>query len=589
MPRKNSNQVGERLSKVTALLAHPLFNTDNENHPYRNILRSFQIELRLLQAGLTDDNPSNIKALNNWCSNKHSIERLNKLAIILDSLSPVESNSQQYPSKNLKDRWAILNNKKDEPTVERNSVNLLIMELLVKQPYTPQQLKLFCLESLDTINPEGKKGSKALKLVKSGGYHAVYVVSELAMPVGKIIKEGMKASVSATKTGVQATSALTGLAPYVPMLGASLTAFYALYDFTKGAVNKMGFSDQAQRGVMLGLATSALALTVAFPGLALAFTAGMIGAGAYMSYMKPYLELTSKEKTLHQQLDELKQREEHIKNNKQDLILTEVEKSALLTELTVHYGKNNTVSLEELSYARELIKSGDLARVSNNYTISSALGNRCVRDVMSTQSEKEVAELNKNVEQVNLQKTKMRQLGINSLFTILGASLIAVPIPPVIIAGIVILTASTVVGLVIKYQNPIKSFFSNIKDKILDGFIKSPDEMDENNHNHRMNENVEVKGDIPMRPLDTGRVTRPEQLFGGQDAAKTQIPTDQARSIAKSKLLQQQDPRSVSKILSEEAITVSRSLKAALPSKKETEKQGDENPQLGHVSPRKGA
>lgn len=586
MPKKMAELVSARLNDVNALLNHPLLQADNSNHPYRNIIRSIRMELRLLQAGLTDDNPAHKKMLANWCAVKSTTNRLNTFAEILDGLAPVTAVVEHPQSLELRNRWGDLSRKTDDFELQNSHVDELIMDYFVKQPYNAKQIKLFGLDSLDTINPEGKKGSKSLKLVKEGGYHTVYVVSELAVPVGTIIKEGLNASSSPAQSWAQAASALSSIAPYVPIIGASLTAASTLYDFTKSMVSRTGYSDRAQRAIMVGLSITALALTAVFPGAALAFTAAMIAAGAYMSYVKPYLELRTQEKSLVNALEGLQEREEHIANNKHDLVLTEVEKSALLSELTIHYSRNTELSLEDMSYARELIKSGDVAAVSNNYTLKNALGNRSVRDVMVGQCKQEQTDLSHNIEQVKVQKKRMGLQSINAIFTVLGASMIAVPIPPVMVAGIVILTVSTVVGLAIRYQDPIKKLFSRITGL----FAKSADSADENKPSPGMGPSLTAEAEVPMPSLDMASAIVSESSVREQATARAQMPTVEAakqnRDVAKPLSIQQQDPKTISKMLSEEAIAASRSLKAALPRHPEKVEQRDEEQSLGHSTPR---
>lgn len=560
MPKDAEVLISSKLAEVINLLNHPLIQSDNNKHSYKNIINFINMELRLLQAGLTDDNETNKQILLNWCANANSGERLANLRAVLDGLLPVTAPLDPASRNAKKGRWDYLR----EPLLTQNArVDDAIKEYLTNTRYSQKHIKLFGLDALDTICPDGIQGSRHLKLIKEGGYHAVYVVSELATPVGQLIKKGMNAGASsAAQVATNASTGFSSVAASVPIVGASITVAVATYELIKSVLKKRGYSDTAQRAVVVGMGAAAVALTILFPPYALGTSACMVGAGIYTSYIKPYFELRGQEKTLIAALDTLSMREQLISTKGLGLECNTGEKNTLVRQLTMYFAKHDALSLESMSTARELIQSGDLAAISNNLVIKEALGNKTVREVLLAHCKEEQNHVNKELAGVREQKARMAAQSINGLFTVLGACMIAVPIPPVQIAGAVILLTSSLVSLGVKYKDTIKGFFNSVKDKVIPVFNKSADT--KTNDNPSPSEQLKA-GEVPLREFNSQKPIPPQVAPSPETLFPKKTAQVDYRQAPKAESQHHHEKRSRCKVLSEEAVAASRALKSTLP------------------------
>ena len=137
-----------------------------------------------------------------------------------------------------------------------------------------------------------------------------------------------------------------------------------------------------------------------------------------------------------------------------------------------YFIENKQTNLAELKAAKNLIWQGDLSKINRDPMIKQALNlfSDCNAEKY-LQQHHQTTQSNIKQEIVDLTKNKNTKLAqsINDGFSVAGAVMLAIPIPPVMIAGAAILLASSVAGIVIKFREPIANAFKNLL-----GLNKSP-------------------------------------------------------------------------------------------------------------------
>jgi hypothetical protein len=478
------------LKQAGLLLDHQAFANKSVHDKYPDVLAEIQEELRTLQAGLTEVDPCEVSKVAQYSSDKHTVKRLSNITSLLTTLLEVCNNADAL-------KQAVQPKHKKWDTYATSSQHNLVLEMHIhhlrtSSRYTKDFINFLGLESLiqrqNKIDAKLKAAIKAKELLENTANTAGKIDSLVSTTKAAIVS-GDHAAVAAAAAANTAGTAVSQAAPILksllqamPLVGSIMSAISAITQTGQSYLKKKGFSDTAIKATTAAVAIAAVGLTIAFPAAAAIIAVITVSASVFSNYIKPYFDAKKQIEASEIKLVELQNREKNLDDPY--LKLHQSEKSALSQQLAKYYAKNPHISLELLTSAKQAINDGNLLNISANPLIQKSLGlppDQKMNDFLKQHNANEQKDMTRLIEKLTGKKKSMAAQTINGGFTIAGAIMICIPVPPVQIAGAALLVASSIAGVCIEYRkeiwdkckklgNGIKAFFGVGKesDKTLD-------------------------------------------------------------------------------------------------------------------------
>lgn len=285
---------------------------------------------------------------------------------------------------------------------------------------------------------------------------------------------------SSTAAGLSNSITSIGSGMWTVASGAPIVAGVALtlstgLDFAKSMMKKQGMSDRAIKGTTFAIIAAAAACTIAFPVAAAALTAVMVATTTITGNVMPFFKLGKQIKQREAEVKATEDRVESLINseNASDIKLNEREQHSLMSKLD-KYASENRVNPDELIAAKSRIQSGDGQLIEKNQLLKNALGlndKRDLRKALIDNNRNHLSSLDTEIKNLRTERRSQGAQAINGLVTTVGAIMVAIPFPPVMIAGAAILITSSLVGIALKRDlfrkawNKIKSVFKSGDDK----------------------------------------------------------------------------------------------------------------------------
>jgi hypothetical protein len=499
MPNTKSDlsAIDNTLMNATLLASHSMLNSPSSDAAHQAILSEIKQELRALQGALTGYDDADAKSLQKWSGDKHTEARLTHITTTLDTLQQISTDRlTAAPSET---KW------------QQHQLNVILQHqmshLRIGTKYNKDFVQFLGLESFIKQQRETAERIKKLETAKE----VIASAADLGGKIKTVVSTSKNVAMAAEHAGVAATGAAHGTAAVaqaapllsqflsaVPIVGAAITAGAAVMGFGKSFLKNKGVSDKVANGVMVGVSAAALALTIVFPVAAAAIGAGMVAAGAVMNYVKPYFEMRKQIKECGKELEALTTRVKEL--DKPGIALNQAEKKMMAQKIQQFYIANPSASLEDLKSAKQAINTGNYEKIQAEPLVKAAfklddkhqLNNDLKQYVLTTQDN-----LKKDITGFEKKRDGMMAQAVNSIFTVAGAVMLAIPFPPVQIAGAALLVASSIAGVIIKYQDQIKQGLKSI----VDGFKKlfSSDKSADLNNEKTLKNTNNLKPAAPTR------------------------------------------------------------------------------------------
>ncbi len=482
------------LTQVGGLQQHKALMNRPANDPHAAIIAEINEELRSLQGCLSEYDPADKAQITKWCADKRTINRLDNIQLALDTLDLVEKDEEL--ARNIQPRGN--NTWRDRAAAEgatdhhKLMLRLHVHHLRTGAKYNKEFINYLGLESFLKKQRETAAIIKKLSEIKEGISVVAGVAGKakgLADRVTTFTKtsanfahssEGLTAATTHSATVASATApALAIFLQAIPIVGAGVTAVTSLIQFGQSFLQKRGVTDKVAKGIMVGVAVAATVLTAIFPIAAAGIAAGMVASGAIMNHIKPYLEVRNQIKNRGADLEALKTRMVDLET-KTDITLNKGEKEALIQRLHKNFIQDKSIHLDDLNQAKKAIYQGNMTDILANDQVKNALkltGTESIKSILTDHNKASQDNVSKDIVKLKKDRNEKLALSVNDVFTVAGAVMLAIPFPPVMIAGAALLVASSIAGIIIKYKDEISHAFTKIKDgfKKLFGIGKNDD------------------------------------------------------------------------------------------------------------------
>lgn len=458
------------LKRAALLLDHPALKNRAEPDPHAAIVAEIHEELRTLEARLTAYDPAMVTDLKTWCKDKDSLKRLDNISSTLEALQmiTVDTIAKNHSAQATERKWHLL----DDATRHQ-----LILSHCIHNQRTEKYDKPFInFLQLGTFVQQQKRTAEAIKRLQSAKDLASSAINVAGRMKGVIstakhlsvaVDHGARTA-EGLSTGAHAATAaaplMTSVLQAIPIASAAVTAAKALYDLGHSFIKKRGASDKVANGIMLGVSAAAIALTIVFPVAAAGIAAGLVAAGVVRDYIKPYFDMRKQIKQRESAIVSLDERINTLNNP--DVTLNETEKNILIRQVENYFIESKDTKLTDLKAAKEAIRQGDPNKLNQDPLLKLALNlsqEKSVEQHLQQQHQTKQSDIKREITGMNKERNTKLGQAINGFFTIAGAAMLAIPFPPVMIAGAAILLASSIAGIAIKYREQIGKAFTSMK------------------------------------------------------------------------------------------------------------------------------
>ena len=445
------------LMQVAAIKHHAAFNMAITDPEQKQLVEEMRHELRTLEVKLSLGEGSE-KDRVKWCSDKRTSDRLKNMAT---SLNTIDSLNDKHVNSTIKQHEAIekhcIRHLRDGVTYRKGFRHFLGQDALIKNMLDRQAI----IDDLNEVKEIGGDLAKVASKTKR--------VVDLATQSTHIVHGGVEGTGSLLHS-------LHGLMTAVPFVMAGLTAASAITNVIKSFLRKEGASEKAVAITVAGVGIAAAALMIAFPVAAFGIAAGMVAVGTYMDHIKPYLETRKKIKQRTQDISDLDARIGELEKN-DTTPLNSREKKVLIDKIIDHGINNPNISMADLHAAKAFIQA-DGINLSSFQSDNPAIAvikdstgltkDQPIKDFLIQNSQDHKSEIQTEIKGLQEKNKSTLALAVNGGFATAGAIMLAAGIvfPPVMMAGAALILATTVVGILIKYKEPIKRAWNNFKNGV---------------------------------------------------------------------------------------------------------------------------
>lgn len=474
--RKNQKTPTDVLTQVDTMLASPIFTSNKTNPQHAEFLQHTKEELRKIQSGLATASPSQQEQITKWLNQRSTTKRLANLGDAIHVLQTAEIT----PTK---------------PSV----ISQCVRNVNNGTQYSSDFTKFFDLENLI-------KRREALQRKINNIQQAKAVVSstaDIAGSLNTVVKAGRAVGAASAITSDSAATLahsshalgaqLSPAVAAIPIIGGIVNAVVAsgsaIYSFAK----KKGASDNVAKAITAGVAIAAVVCTALFPVAALAIAAGTNAVTTATNYVKPYIDMGKEIEAKEKQLEVSKTRLPELE--KPDVTLIEDEKAYLIDLLKDHHSKTDSISLDTLKQDVDAIRAGNLESLEKNPRLREALSlsdNQTVKDKLIEHHTDNNNNMADNIAQLKKDRTATGAMAVMSSLATAGLAMMAVPIPPVFLAGAIVAAVTTVAMVAIHFREPIKRFFNKIGDLVKKAFSR------EKTNDNELENKLTNKNDIEM-------------------------------------------------------------------------------------------
>jgi hypothetical protein len=254
----------------------------------------------------------------------------------------------------------------------------------------------------------------------------------------------------------------------IPFIQAIVMVIPFGYAAARSWLNRSGGSDRAVASVLAGVGLVALCVSIAIPLAAFGIGAVMVAAGIYMDEVRPYFLHKRKLLAHTNDMAAIDARIAELQNDAENVELNQREKLSLLKSLTHFVILNPRITPEEMTTAKAIIQRGSLPELHENALLIQALDlhpEQSVYKFLLDANQADKQSLQEEIARITTEKEARFAGGINGIFTTIGAIMLAIPFPPVQIAGAVVLLVSSLVGVSLHY-NLHGKLWNAIKDRV---------------------------------------------------------------------------------------------------------------------------
>lgn len=388
-----------------------------ENHTHKKALDDIQFELRVLAVKLRLYHEDDLDTLSNWCSNRWTLRRM---ALMQNVLQDMEA---EHNIKLIRKINSFVTSAK----YQQDFVDYLGLKVFFKEQRKEQARHMSRLRTAMDISRNG-----------------FWFLGSL----GSLIQRTMR-------TIGEVTTSLGMFAQAVPIISGLWMVLPVGIHAVRSWIDKKDAANIVISTILATLALAALALSIVFPVAAAGIGAVLVTIGIIVDSVKPYFEIRSEIAALRREINVIDDRTMELGINKEHAELHEREKKYLL-KILMHYAmQHKDLHLDDLSQEREKIARGSIKELQNSVLIRAAVQtktNKPLYEFIIDCNQEHIENLHAQIAaKEKIQRGKTRD-NINGIFSIIGTIMIAIPFPPVQIAGAVILVASSFVGISMRYN-----------------------------------------------------------------------------------------------------------------------------------------
>lgn len=476
-------------------------------------LHEMKVELRTLQASLTNIDKADYPQLSKWSRSRNTNARLTNLETALHTLEKKRDNKNISPERIAAHIRIVKRGKQ----FDDDFVNYLQIDESLKRLHHKLALKKNIKEAKYFVSSTAEITSKLNSVAKT------------AKSVAIAAAPSADGTAHAAHSGAQAGGAVSTMIQTLPIVGAVVGVLAAAGSAGQSFMKKKGFSDRAVKVTSVIVAAAALAFTIAFPVAAIAISAGTCAFSTFSNYIKPYFDLRKEIKGKEAELEKIKERIDTYENKHAELDTDD--RKFLIKDLEKHYAINDHLSLHDFSKIKQEIMSDDLETLEKNVHIREALGmsdKESLKAKLIEFDKNKLTSLTTEITKLKSEKTTMGALSIAGGFTTAGLVMMAVPFPPVILAGAVVAATSSVVGMIIHYREPIARFFNKIGHALKGLFTR--DKPEETLRNDLKNDKVIEPSVVPVKQAEVAvsQSVRADLSSSATDMAKPAEATSSA-------------------------------------------------------------
>lgn len=251
----------------------------------------------------------------------------------------------------------------------------------------------------------------------------------------------------------------------IPLVAAFAAAAPILLGAAKSWINNQA---PVRKGISTGLALIVIGGIVASglaPAAALGIICAMTGIGVISGMVLPRIMIGRKINTKKKELALIEKRENKLRytldQHAQKLNLEVYEQNAIMKKLEEYIIKHADIYIapQEIQAARNAIVNGTIKSVSENILITKAIydnvndaEDRTMKHQLIVIAEERTKALTAEMQMLNKVKNRMTATVVAGTVGFIGAVLICIPIPPVMILGAALIAASSIAGPIIKYN-----------------------------------------------------------------------------------------------------------------------------------------
>lgn len=268
---------------------------------------------------------------------------------------------------------------------------------------------------------------------------------------------------SAFPAFLEASANLGKFALAIPFLQAIFMVVPAAINLIRNFMYRTPMRERVLSILIACIGIGALITAVILPFTVLGFGAAMVTIGVIVDHYKPYFELRKEIAAVEFEINIINNRVLELENPDIPCILSDRERTELLNVAIKYYTRcwDSGVDLDAL---RTLIRVGAVADIENNAELRDVFQLDATHDLRRYLLEHQTRSIDQkydDLQRLRQEKNDKVKDMINGVFIFIGAVMIAIPFPPVQIAGAALMLITSIVSI---------SLFYNLHGKLWNAF-----------------------------------------------------------------------------------------------------------------------
>lgn len=407
---------------------------------HAKFLEDVKFELRVLRVKLTlYRDEAELVLLQEWVSESASANRLDNIDQALAALEDVQANRIDYDDKNHIARLDAIRAKIDRLRAGRkyseDFTHFLELEKFFAQQrrYAQQQ----------------RKYAKEIRNI-----NRAVVASTYGGPVLGNIGRFARAMFP---TLIEVSNNVSAFARAIPVIQAVFMAVPSIVNFVRHWLYRTPRHERILSTLIAAFAVIAVTISILFPFTVLGFAATMVSIGVIVDYFKTYVQARLQITELSKEIYQLEQRINVLE--KYDCVLEQRERVELLKIASRYCIEDETIEFVKLDEIRATILTGSVADIEHHGLLRRIFNfdaTHDLRDYLIQHQQRMLEQRYDDIKKLYELRDKRWQESINGIFVIIGAVLVAVPFPPLQLAGAAILLITSIVNICLFYDLHIK-------------------------------------------------------------------------------------------------------------------------------------